>query len=226
MSLDFFKKHVEIKYHVNIDEILNINNFNRSYCVFCLSESPKILSQWRAYSNDGKGLCLGFNKVLIAAEKLNGFRTKLVECVYEDHEKFIKKIIEEHEVDVDKIVEASKNIRSFQPLQLIQSVEKSLDLLYTELLRVKHINFSEEKESRLVICLLTIVTKKRVSNDVIIPYIEHDIALIDKKEYLWCAIPEVWLGPKCDDRNNNAIRSFIQFGWAIDAVFKFECGYR
>jgi hypothetical protein len=226
MSLAILKKYVEINYNVNIEELIEINNFSRSYCVFCFSESPKILSQWRAYSSDGKGLCLGFNKSLITLNKLNGYRANLVKCIYEDHEILIQKIMEDNKTDIEKIVETSKNIRDFQPVQLIKYLETSLDTLYTELLRVKHTHFTEEKESRLVICLPTEETKKRVSNDVIIPYTDHKLITDDEKPYLWCKIPEIWLGPKCDDRNSNAIKSFRQFGWAMDAVFKFECGYR
>lgn len=34
------------------------HSFSRCHCVFSLSRSPEVLSQWRAYADDGKGVAI------------------------------------------------------------------------------------------------------------------------------------------------------------------------
>lgn len=51
------------KYKKIIENSLDVYKWN-SYpsFIFCLSEEKDILSQWRAYSQDGHGVCIGFSK--------------------------------------------------------------------------------------------------------------------------------------------------------------------
>ncbi len=216
------------RYNISINLFNILNNFTRSYCVSCFSESPEILSQWKSYSNDGKGLCLGFSRSIINHTS-GPYPSKLVNCVYDNHDEFINNIINNNQCDIDSIISISKGIMRGDTD--LEKQRKSIDNIYTELLRIKNKNFHEEREVRLIFCVPTMETKKLVKNDVIIPYIEHPFCEDEKRRYMWCHIPEIWLGPKCDSRNDDAIKSFMQLGWNLNSedgfgTYRFDCGYR
>jgi len=95
--------------------------------------------------------------------------------------------------------------------------------LYSELLRIKNPAFVEEQEVRLVINVPANLVQTRVAKGLIVPYLEHEfIEEDDLKHHLWCVAPEIWLGPKCDERNMNALQIFQQFGWQLN---RYDCGY-
>lgn len=231
MATKLFGNMIKDKYRINIDHVLYLNNSTRSYCVSCFSESPKILSQWRSYANDGRGLCLGFSKSFFEHGRSGQYQAKLVKCVYDNHPGFIDHLIENNADDIDNILSLAKDMMVEENIDCEKN-RRSLDNVYIELLRIKNKNFSEEMESRFIVCVPTIETKKLVNNEVIIPYIEHSI-FSDENDIksMWCAIPQIWLGPKCDKRNEDAIKSFMQLGWLLNSehgfgTYKFDCGYR
>lgn len=96
--------------------------------------------------------------------------------------------------------------------------------LYGELLKVKNPAFREEQEVRLVISVPIRHIRTRVSRNIIIPYVEHEFVEKDEMQ-MWCIAPKIWLGPKCDKRNEQALRMFCQFGWNVEGIHSFDCGY-
>lgn len=62
-------------------------------------------------------------------------------------------------------------------------------------------------------------------NGLIIPYVEHPFVDDGDEEYMWCIAPEIWFGPRCDKRNIHALQAFGQFGWGINGVHHYDCGY-
>ncbi|WP_313104190.1 DUF2971 domain-containing protein [Pseudescherichia vulneris] len=54
------KRATDSAYQKMLDDIIT-NQFHSKQFMCCLSKSGDILSQWRAYAEDGRGVCLGFN---------------------------------------------------------------------------------------------------------------------------------------------------------------------
>ncbi len=228
-ATNLFCQAIRERYNISINHFVHLNNSIRSYCVSCFSESPEILSQWKSYANDGKGLCLGFSRSRFEHVRSGQYQAKLAKCVYNDHAGFIDQLIINNPEDIDNIISTSRETMSGD-IDL-EKHRKSIDNIYMELLRLKNKNFSEEMEVRLISCFPTAETKKIVKNDVIVPYMEYEFSSNDDKSYIWTAIPEIWLGPKCDKRNEDAIKSFMQLGWIVNSeagfgTYRFDCGYR
>lgn len=204
---------------------LHWHNSSRAHCVFSLSRSPRVLSQWRAYGDDGGGAAIGFSRKYLPGFGNTAERV-LVDCIYDDHESFIDDVINRCSEDTQALLkmysEASGAVNSFW--SLIDENPVPLVRLYGELLKVKNPAFKEEQEVRLVISVPKKKIRTRVTNGLIIPYVEH--AFVDKdEEQLWCIAPQIWLGPRCDKRNMQALQVFGQFGWAIDGLHHYDCGY-
>jgi hypothetical protein len=201
-------------------------SYSQAHCVFALSRSPRVLSQWRSYGDDGRGAAIGFNrKYLLSAGK--SFTRLLVDCVYEDHEIFLDEVYEKSRAEFEAVRKMHTDAGGACNTFWDQIRENPLPLakLYAELLRVKNEAFKEEQEARLVVSTPLASVKTRVVKGLIVPYIEHDLIDKGEAEYLWCIAPEIWLGPKCDKRNERAIHFFEQFGWGINGIKHYDCGY-
>lgn len=202
------------------------HSFSRSHCVFSLSRSPKVLSQWRSYGDDGKGAAIGFKRRFLqgTAKKPSRF---LLSCVYEDHETFVDELISSYQNEIDEIVELNKKevaVNSFW--QAIDEKPAALETLYSQILRIKNEAFIEEQEERLIINVSSREVKTRVSNNLIVPHVEHEVCEEDDKDFFWCIAPEIWFGPKSDQRNLESILAFKQQGWINGkGIFRYDCGY-
>lgn len=197
------------------------------HCIFSLSRSPRVLSQWRAYGEDGRGVAIGFNRKFLSLSYPEP-KSTLVECIYKDHFNFIKSLISQHSQDLDDIINMRSNFSADNDyLNEIRRKPNSLNTIFTELLRVKNSAFEEEQEVRLVFHVPVENVKTRVRNALIIPYVEYNLCENDTdKDHFWCIAPKVWLGPKSDERNLNAIRTFQQFGWVFpENLQRYDCGY-
>lgn len=203
---------------------LSWHNLSRAHCVFSLSRSPEVLSQWRAYSDDGRGAALGFKRKHLPGIGQQPPRV-LVDCVYDDHHEFIDGVVERCEHDIVALLKMHKEepaVNSF--CCLVDENPQPLVRLYAELLRIKNPAFREEQEVRLVLSAPMKQVRTRVAKGLIVPYVEHEF--VDKdEEHLWCVAPEVWLGPRCDRRSKDGLGSFGQFGWSIEGIHQFDCGY-
>jgi len=202
---------------------LHWHNHSRCHCGFSLSRSSEVLSQWRSYADNGRGAAIGFR-----AEYLSGLAkstTKfLVECVYENHDGFIDSLIDRCEQEIEDLRKLHEDVRAVNSFwEELDKNPKPLEKLYSELLKVKNPAFLEEQEVRLVINVPANMVQTRVANGLIIPYVEHEfIEEYERKSHLWCVAPEIWLGPKCDERKMNALYVFQQFGWQYK---RYDCGY-
>ena len=162
--------------HKILSLALHWYSFSQAHCVFSLSQSPKVLSQWRAYGDDGRGAAIGFARRFIAGNKALPTR-RLVDCVYHNHESFIDSVTKTNEKDIEALaamyVEAGGAVNSFW--ELIGHNPEPLARIYAELLRVKNPAFEEEQEVRLVLSIPTRKVQTRVTNGLIIPYVEHSV---------------------------------------------------
>ncbi|MDP1862708.1 MAG: DUF2971 domain-containing protein [Thiobacillus sp.] len=203
------------------------HNLSRCHCVFSLSRSPKVLSQWRAYADDGRGAAIGFDeKHLFGYQKLP--HRSLVSCIYEDHDDFINGLVSKFEVEIDALTKMHKDsggaVNAFW--KAISDNPKPLENIYSEILRIKNPAFAEEQEVRLILNIPSEQVQTRVAGGLIVPYVEHVFLEEGDRGVIWCVAPEIWLGPKCDKRNKAAIGIFGQLGWIPEmGVFQYDCGY-
>jgi len=196
------------------------------HCILSLSKSPEILSQWRAYGNDGYGAAIG-----IRCDHLDkvhkDLKKDIVECVYQEHLDFIKSITIKYQKEIDEIVDIynqNPGINKF--MEKIESSPELLNGLITQLLRVKNAAFEEEGEFRFVVHVHKSKIKTRVSNNLIIPYFEHTLIEAGDESFMFCVTPEIWLGPKSNDRNMNALDVYRHYGLSAALHFKkYDCGY-
>jgi hypothetical protein len=131
----------------SLNRIEQINVF-----VVCFSASENLLSQWRAYSKDGIGYSLGFDRALLERLGLKqGFR--LAECIYDGRKQrevvgqFVAKHIDEFKQSIASGLREDEVFTDTKTEQLWANF--SLDLIMISPL-LKHAAFAEEKEWRLV----------------------------------------------------------------------------
>ena len=208
--------------------VLDLCNFDKYFCIFSMSKSPRVLSQWRGYGDDGKGICIGFRKnfleLFFSSEK-TAYDTFLIHCIYENFDDHIQKIIEDNKKNIDSIVKLYRNSRAINEFsEKIRGKYELFSNIYRELLRIKNPSFKEEQEVRIVRIAPLPLIKTRVCNGLIIPYTEIDLSDDKTRDGLQYIMKELWLGPKCDKRNREAIRSYGLFGWGL-FLNEYDCGY-
>lgn len=125
-----------------------ISKFSKNF-LCCFSESKDLLSQWRAYGNDGKGVAIGFNSSLLSqidCDETYGF-TKVI---------YSQKIIHSflHAALDDRFmwaIDSSINHKTgdFDQIELISQIGMILISIWQEGFVFKHSSFSEEKEWRI-----------------------------------------------------------------------------
>lgn len=217
------------RFEENAKQILSLalhrHNSSRAHCVFSLSRSPHVLSQWRAYGDNGRGAAIGFYRKYLPGIGNTPSRV-LVDCIYDGHEDFLDNVVKRCDEDIQALLrmysEAGGAVNSFWGL--IDETPMPLVRLYGELLKIKNPAFKEEQEVRLIISAPIGQVRTRVANGLIIPYVVHEFVEKDEK-LLWCVAPQIWLGPRCDKRNMQALQVFGQFGWSINGLHHYDCGY-
>ena len=162
----------------------------------CFSESSDSLSQWRAYSQDGHGLAIGFSKELLTT--LNSFDPyclKFGKIIYSEdkQEKFVNSV-------VDEIQKNTKTESAAYMIGAGMSIHNKMRFMF-----YKNPSFNEEKEWRIVfltkpginkICnkidgFQFLTPKFRASDSKIISYLEMDFSKIKRD-----IIKEIVIGPK------------------------------
>lgn len=226
-ALELFLGKVEAKFRDALDWAFHSHNFSRYQCVFSLSRSPQVLSQWRAYGDDGRGAAIGFDEKHLIGHQITPPKS-LVACIYENHEDFINCLINKFEGEIEALLEMHKDsggaIDIF--MRAIKDNPKPLESITSELLRIKNPAFAEEQEVRMILSVPSSQIQTRVAKGLIVPYVEHTFAEDVDRDFLWCIAPEIWLGPKCDQRNMDAINAFRQFGWRTGkGLRQYDCGY-
>ena len=221
------------------------------HCVFSLSKSPEVLSQWRTYADNGRGAALGINR-----RHLSGFGRSILDCVYTNHDKFIDGVIERNSDSIKQIENLyygasddidHSNLESSigETLEAVNALGRFSDALrkeshlmdgiYTDLLAVKNTAFQEEQEVRVILNVPRADVSTRVSDGLIVPYVDRGLMWQDEigtskndehHRHLWCVVCQIWLGPRSDKRNFESLNVFGQFGWARNgAINRFDCGF-
>lgn len=160
-----------------------------------------LLSQWRGYSEPGKGVSLGFDSQFIKqCAKDQGFQ--IGRCIYHPLEQ--QRIIEQILDEVIRLIEQQK----IKPLERSTMLEDgfdgglptyNFDIIETDLLQIaaviKHPSFQEEDEWRLVSPVITdhchSAVKFREGASMLVPYLEFGL----QTPTLPMEISQVFLGP-------------------------------
>jgi len=102
-ALDLFLSKFEGPKREALSKAFQWHSFSRCHCVFSLSRSPQVLSQWRTYADDGRGAAIGFKAEFLSLKGINNPASFLVHCVYEDHDGFIDGLTKRCEQEVEEL---------------------------------------------------------------------------------------------------------------------------
>jgi hypothetical protein len=186
----------------------------------CFSEKGDLLSQWRAYGNNGRGYAIGFDP--------GSFR----DLVHPEKPKMDLRKITYGEANKRSLVDALFDLFSPQVAAYLdvldstgfgqQSARNWLSMRFGECLfqlneEVKHPAFVEEAEWRLY-ANDPYVRKFRVSADRIVPYVELDLASSEDSKIM--PIREIVIGPRLD--YEEAVNSLTTFTNSLGYGFEIE----
>lgn len=111
----------------------------------CFSEESNLLSQWRAYGNDGKGVSIGFSSnYFMRFENHESYEFVKVTYKQKDIKSFLKSTIE---IPLKELLLSNESHRDDVTLNL--NIALLLHSIYQEGFVFKNPHFSEEKEWRL-----------------------------------------------------------------------------
>ncbi|MEZ7498598.1 DUF2971 domain-containing protein [Flavobacterium sp. Arc3] len=219
-----------------IEKNLESNNKSSRY-VACFSKNGDLLSQWRAYGNQGKGISIGFKKSNL--EYFDGVSLNCMNIEY--REEFQKKIINE----IIKIIIAYfENIKvsiDWEGYNYELLVSKSIITFIEDFIsNFKDPSFDEEKEFRLEYKIDGNINKNdnskllfRSNGSLIIPfykieYVNRNDKLSIESEYKKLPIEKIIIGPSLDyELNKNSIESFLlKFGYENIEIIQSKIPYR
>lgn len=177
--------------------------------IACFSKDGDLLSQWRAYSNNGKGISVGFNRRYFESVKtLDNKEFEIFDVVYrpKEQEKLLKNLFSTIGIDNLKLLE-DFYINKEDKNSLGEIISIGAFLKYGMIF--KNETFSEEKEVRLIhgfdeIAAEPDVFEYRVTEDDLISFVEVPINVKNN-----CPpIKKIILGPNCKV-NPNTLRHFL-----------------
>lgn len=135
------KKAIESVYLGSAYIVQNTKNY---FC--CFSESSDLLSQWRAYGNDGQGVAIGFNAELLS--KIDDmYSYDFVKVIY--NQKSVLKNIQEYMEGHLKYIFENITEKELNPADIMFNLAPIMTPILQERFAFKHPKFSEEREWRL-----------------------------------------------------------------------------
>lgn len=203
------------------------NNFNIAKEVFqdnsrlyasCFSENGDLLSQWRAYADNGQGLSIGFSKEALDTFNKEMYGMKFLPVCYdEDTQNEYAK--EQANSIVESILEGDS---------IFHAVSEVYENKVSEYSRMKNPMFKEEQEWRLSIlmspecrinnkayfdkCTLSEI-KTYCNKKKILTY--FDLNFQDKKNGL---INEIVIGPKCGMSERDVKQILFLWGYDVSSI--------
>ena len=239
----------DFKHKKELFSFIDYFSSNMSALGFCLSEQKDMLSQWRAYASDGRGIAIGFDSGLLQSvadqETDSATRIGLSPVAYD--EGLIKQVLDPSVASVIRHYEAGKMVapwnRGLLQFALSEEEKEKDDAAYKaafhelfEMIRpifnlsysAKSAFFEEEKEWRILILLLNVEGRLSVdgvefepADDKVKPY-----KLFPSKDMDKSCIKEVVLGPR-NTTPVEVIRLFLdQNGFGSAAITRSAGSYR
>ncbi|AWN73451.1 DUF2971 domain-containing protein [Legionella anisa] len=186
-------------------------HFNRGHGIYivCFSAKGNLLSQWRAYSKESKGISIGFSASRII-KQVTEKQFLIGKCIYnrDDQKEIIKKVIDSLVSNAEiKGIDTKKH-----PTQSYHSAfEELLDVMLQIAALIKHPAFSEEDEWRVVSKVyntyLIEELKYREGSSFLIPYLEFQLPSSRDRAI---EIEMVILGPsKNENRSMRSVSNFL-----------------
>lgn len=168
--------------------------------VACFSEDPDILSQWRAYADDGMGFAIGFNAHSLRTLIGNPRTATIRRMVYsgEDEQRLVDSLFE----GLGGIIEPYIKLFGTPGERLTYDISQPRtwlsvrfsEALYELTVQCKHRGFQEEKEWR--IQTQSTSTQFRSSRGRLVPYTVLDMTSVDSDRLM--PIEEIVIGPKAN----------------------------
>lgn len=232
-------------------EILDLVRTYRDYrddrhmpYIACFSEENDRLSQWRAYANDGEGVCIGFDfedfedmeEQSPSLVTIVGTNLGYSKVIYSIDEK--KGIIDESIKYFIEVMKKAKN--DFGLMQTLNDAVSNRLLKNTTIF--KNQAFEEEAEYRIIYLPLTNSVKEidLDSNDSTLVYLKDTVELkrnfyakkdtiVGFYEYPFKAkaIKNIVLGPKCKlDSNDIDLKNLLKDNHIEAKIYKSKASYR
>jgi hypothetical protein len=170
-----------------------VSTLDNQVFIACFCEDGDLLSQWRAYGRDGRGVAVGFDR-----ERLLNAVTqpaRLARVIYDDTQ-----LIATLNTIIDHGVEAITKAH-FTKDEFDRYWGSVANFLIQHLMRFKNRAFQEEREWRLICLPRQDVIRFRVNNSRVIPYLEVRFSPE--------AISRIRLGPKYGRTDSRVIRNFV-----------------
>jgi hypothetical protein len=197
-----------------------LEGFRRTnICLASFCEQHDLLSQWRSYGNDGRGVALGFNSArLLDVAQRNGLR--LLRCVYEpaQHERISASL-------TDMLLEAKRA----SPAEGDELIAQFNEVFLRVAPVIKDHRFGEEREWRLVStpvafehpAIIAVLKANQAS-------VKLTVKLTGDSEGMSNMIPRITIGPTLDPHNvSDAIEVLSQRnGFHISDIGISEIPYR
>lgn len=189
----------DLEYILKLEYIyhLGLRSFFKPHMV-CFSKEADLLSQWRGYANDGKGVCIGFNREYFekSMQYNENKEFEIYDVLYSESQqkreilKFIKSFRIEN--DIDNLIKEYRIDKGN-----LWEIFKVAGDLFNLGIRFKNPSFKEEKEIRVVHGYPSMAAepdmfKFKFTEENMISYVEIPI---NHKE-LFPVIDEIIVGPK------------------------------
>lgn len=208
---------------------------------FCMSEDADVLSQWRAYGDDGRGLAIGFDRdalLAFGASADNEVPFELFDVLYSerDHDEAVRPLYKQlrdlinegalNDVELAAMLGANSTSIDAQPPGTRSPSAHLLLILIANAknyFRLKHGGFSEEREWRLVANQfhgLFPDCRFRARGPRVVAYIP--IALTEPSNL----ITEVVIGPRHATHTSNVRSVLQQSGLSTTTIRRSRVPYR
>jgi Protein of unknown function (DUF2971) len=201
-----------------------LEGFRRTnVCLASFCEQHDLLSQWRSYGNDGRGIALGFNSSRLV-ELAQRHDLRLLRCVYDpaDHERIAGDL-------VDLLLASFRASRPANPDERRERIAQFNAAFLLVAPVIKDHRFAEEREWRLVSnpvpfdhpAMIAVLKGNQAS-------VKLTVKLTGESEAMSNMIPRVTIGPTLDPHNvSDAIDVLSQRnGFHISDIGISEIPYR
>ena len=221
-----------------VDSVTDLINWLKQHgqhnlFISCFSMEKDLLSQWRAYGDDGKGLALGFNLKELDKDNIYFEKVEYVDKI--NNSIFGRETVFEVAADTFQIAKAYEDSNDYDNTEIF------FDHLFSVLAGYKNKCFAEEKEIRLIYEELPreelVIEKNNAWSNKEYHFspvnLEHDFRIVNNNITEYVKLPyqsslkEIVIGPKCTltEADVKRIVNVVLTGLEIN-VYKSEASYR
>lgn len=223
--------HLSLSQKEILDDFINSSlNSNLTPHICCFSKEGDLLSQWRAYADDGFGVSIFFDESAFNKVSLSELPERLVDSTFysdiiycqEEQEVASKTLVDRTVNAINKISGNNrKDAYKTLPIREFWDIKANIEL---QSFFSKNPAFSEEKELRFI--KLVELDKLKYKENLRFRVTGGTIASYFELEFSKPSIKRVILGPKCK-ADDNTIRLFLDAnGFEHVEVLKSKASYR